>query len=119
MTFGAYAAMVMGEGASWGWRDPSRLMHVLHAGSCAMALSQRRLEGEDSSPRYWAFAADPGRYRIRDAVADLTTDWWTTKDKPIRAGDKAMIWQTRDRLSPLAKSWQVHSPAQMRVTPIG
>ena len=61
-----------------------------------MALSQRRLERQDSSPRYWAIAADPRRYRIRDAVADLTTDWWTTKDKPIRAGDKAIIWQTRD-----------------------
>ena len=89
-----------------------------------MALSQRRLERQDSSPRYWAIAADPRRYRIRDAVADLTTDWWTTKDKPIRAGDKAIIWQTRDSagrrgvvaLGEIAASPE---PAQMRATPIG
>jgi len=60
-----------------------------------MALTQKRAAREDS-PRYWAFAADPRRYRIRDAVTDLTTDWWTTKNKPIREGDMTIIWQTTD-----------------------
>jgi hypothetical protein len=46
--------------------------------------------------RCWAFVADPRRYRILDAVANLTTDWWTTKGKPIQVGDHVIIWQARD-----------------------
>jgi hypothetical protein len=62
-----------------------------------MALNPKRVgQEEPSERRYWAFSADPARYRVRDAVTDLTTDWWTTKNKPIRAGDKTIIWQTRD-----------------------
>jgi hypothetical protein len=46
--------------------------------------------------RYWAFAADPNRYRIIDAVANLETDWWTTQGRPVRPGEHAVIWQLRD-----------------------
>ena len=50
----------------------------------------------EESRRYWAFVADPRRYRILDAVAKRPTDTWTTKGRPIRSGDCAIIWQTRD-----------------------
>jgi hypothetical protein len=33
--------------------------------------------------RYWAFAANPRVYRIRDAVASLAEDTWTTKGRDI------------------------------------
>jgi hypothetical protein len=46
---------------------------------------------------HWAFCADPNRYRIRDAVRDLEFDTWTISTKQIRPGDRAVIWQTRDR----------------------
>jgi EVE domain-containing protein len=47
--------------------------------------------------RYWAFAADPDRYRIFDAASNLETDWWTTQGRAVRLGDRAVIWQLRDR----------------------
>jgi hypothetical protein len=51
---------------------------------------------QGAQQRYWAFVADPHRYRIRDAVAKRSRDTWTTKGKPIRVGDQAIIWQARD-----------------------
>ena len=50
-----------------------------------------------NQPRYWAFAADPARYRIIDAVSDLETDTWTTRGKQIGPGDHAVVWQLLDR----------------------
>jgi hypothetical protein len=46
---------------------------------------------------YWAFAADPKRYKIFDAIANLPIDWWRTDGKEIRLGDHAVIWQLLDR----------------------
>ena len=45
----------------------------------------------------WALCARPSRYRVRDAVAHVDVDHWLSKGKPIKAGDTAVIWQTRDR----------------------
>jgi hypothetical protein len=47
--------------------------------------------------RYWALVADPSRYRIRDAAANVEIDWWITAGKPIRPGDWVVIWQASDR----------------------
>lgn len=54
------------------------------------------LAAENRDPAYWAFAANPARYRIVEALRDLEFDTWTTHDRPIRAHDRALIWQTRD-----------------------
>jgi hypothetical protein len=56
----------------------------------------RIIQEAQGAPRYWALVADPRRYRILDAVANRTTDTWTSKGKPIRRGDHAIIWQSRD-----------------------
>jgi hypothetical protein len=34
-------------------------------------------------------------YRIEEAVAELIVDHWTTKGKPIKAGDRALIWKAK------------------------
>lgn len=47
--------------------------------------------------RYWALLANPQRYRIEAAVAAGDDDWWTTKGKDIRKGDKAIIWKAKGR----------------------
>lgn len=44
--------------------------------------------------RYWAFAANPRKYRIEDAVHERDTDLWTTKGREIKVGDRAIIWKT-------------------------
>lgn len=44
-------------------------------------------------PSYWAFLANPKKYRIDDAVQNLETDTWTTKGRPIHAGDRVIIWR--------------------------
>jgi hypothetical protein len=54
------------------------------------------LAADSREPAYWAFAANPARYRIVEALRDLEFDTWTTYDRPIRAHDRALIWQTRD-----------------------
>ena len=43
---------------------------------------------------YWAFLADPKRYRIEDAVQGLTTDAWVTKGRDVRQGDRVIIWKS-------------------------
>ena len=43
--------------------------------------------------QYWAFFANPRIYRIEEAVRELTTDLWTTKGRPVRTGDRVLIWK--------------------------
>src|SRR5690348_5902030 len=43
--------------------------------------------------QYWAFFANPRIYRVEEAVRELTTDVWTTKGRPVRAGDRVVIWK--------------------------
>lgn len=47
--------------------------------------------------RYWAFCANPRRYRIAEAVRDLDTDLWNVGGSDVRAGDQVLIWQTLDQ----------------------
>jgi hypothetical protein len=47
-------------------------------------------------PQVWAFCANPNRYRIQEALSELQIDWWSVPRGDVRAGDKAIIWQTLD-----------------------
>jgi hypothetical protein len=47
--------------------------------------------------RYWAFCANPKMYRVEEAVQERETDTWTTKGKPVREGDRALIWKGKGR----------------------
>lgn len=60
-------------------------------------LMPKRVKKTIEGRGYWAFAADPSRYKILDAIVNLPIDWWRTDDKPIRLGDHAIIWQLSDR----------------------
>ena len=51
---------------------------------------------EGLEQRYWAFCANPRRYRVRDAVRHCEVDYWTIGRSEPRAGDLAVIWQTLD-----------------------
>lgn len=48
-------------------------------------------------PKEWALCANPNRYRIYEAVNHLETDLWTIGRSDVREGDRAAIWQTRDK----------------------
>jgi broad specificity phosphatase PhoE len=54
------------------------------------------LAADSREPAYWAFAANPARYRVIEALRDLEFDIWTTYGRPIRTHERALIWQTRD-----------------------
>jgi hypothetical protein len=44
---------------------------------------------------YWALCVNPDIYRLTDAVRDLRFDLWTSKGRPINAGDRAIVWQAQ------------------------
>ncbi len=44
--------------------------------------------------RYWALCANPGRYRIDDAVRERESDTWVTSGRDIQPGDRIVIWRT-------------------------
>lgn len=52
---------------------------------------------EKREPAFWAFCANPKRYRIREALDHFEMDYWTVGKSDIKAGDQAVIWQTLDR----------------------
>jgi hypothetical protein len=86
--------------SSVGARD-RQIWDEFSAGPDRCRLEAQRILTEVSAGslerQYWAFCADPTRYRIRDAVRDLKLDTWTIGTKQVRAGDRAIIWQTRDK----------------------
>ena len=45
---------------------------------------------------YWAFLANPNRYRISDAIKQLEQDLWTVGDSKVVPGDRILIWQSLD-----------------------
>jgi hypothetical protein len=55
------------------------------------------LEGKAEPRSYWAFCANPDTYRVEAAVEDLVVDHWTTKGKPVKVGDRALIWKALGR----------------------
>lgn len=52
------------------------------------------MPNKQAMSNYWAFLADPSRYRIEEAVRELKTDTWVTKGRPLMAGDKILIWKS-------------------------
>ena len=44
--------------------------------------------------RYWALCANPGRYRIDDAVRERESDTWVTSGRDFQPGDRFLIWRT-------------------------
>jgi hypothetical protein len=43
---------------------------------------------------YFALNANPGVYRVEDAVANLGTDLWNAKKARFEAGDRVIIWKS-------------------------
>jgi hypothetical protein len=71
--------------------------HGLHIADWDLAMTPYQ-EGSGvgattSGRRYWTLAADPGRYRVVDAVRNLDEDWWTTGGADLHAGDRVAIWK--------------------------
>jgi hypothetical protein len=46
---------------------------------------------------FWAFLANPRYYDIERAVEQLEVDAWSTKGRPVRAGDRVVIWKAAHR----------------------
>jgi Protein NO VEIN, C-terminal/EVE domain len=46
---------------------------------------------------YWALMADPQRYDIVAAVAELDQDDWTVLKSDVKAGDRVAIWKAKGR----------------------
>jgi len=69
-------------------------MHHLNPSSSRKTCSRPKV----SESRAWAFCADPNRYRILDAIRSLDVEPWATTKSHVKAGDRAIIWQTQDKL---------------------
>lgn len=52
---------------------------------------------QERLPRHWALMANPGVYRIEEAVRELEVDPWTTAGKELRPGDHVVIWKAKCR----------------------
>ncbi|KYF92561.1 hypothetical protein BE20_11340, partial [Sorangium cellulosum] len=53
-----------------------------------------------SSPvgsRCWALFASPDTYRVEDAVREREVDTWTTAGRPIKVGDRLLVWRGKGR----------------------
>lgn len=46
---------------------------------------------------YWAFVANPIKYRIYDALAELRVAAWRTLRSHVAAGDRVLIWKAKGR----------------------
>lgn len=44
--------------------------------------------------RYYAFNANPDRYRVELAVSELDEDSWMSKGRPMVPGDRILIWKS-------------------------
>ena len=47
--------------------------------------------------KYWAFQANPTRYRILDAVQQCAGDTWMIDRGDIQPGDYALIWKSQGK----------------------
>lgn len=61
-------------------------------------IKEKVVTSKDSprEPRYWAFCANPKRYKVREAVYRLKTSYWFVDRSAVREGDFAVIWQSLD-----------------------
>jgi hypothetical protein len=95
-------------GVAYGYQHPSKgplIPSEFSGGEATVAKRLRSLGFEmstsgykDRLPEIWAFCANPKRYRVTDAVKHLDIDYWIIGRSDVRAGDKAIIWQTLDNL---------------------
>lgn len=69
-----------------------------------------KLGGPSRAPRYWAFCANPKRYKIAEAVLHLDIDLWNVARSDVRAGDQAIVWQTLDEETGPLPRVRVHLP---------
>jgi len=51
---------------------------------------------DDRARDYWAFAANPDRYQIREAISKLDEDLWAIGNSKVKFGDRVIVWQTLD-----------------------
>ena len=67
-------------------------------------------------PRCFALAADPSVYRVEEAVRALGHDWWTTRGRDLREGDRLVIWKTSGGggLRGVVALGRVTGPAEVR-----
>ncbi len=49
--------------------------------------------------QYWLLGAEPNRYDVIGAVANLDVDTWTTQGRHLKPGDRALVWQFQGRRS--------------------
>lgn len=61
-----------------------------------------RSEGGDARPspetrQYWALLANPATYDVDAALAAGAVVSWSSRDRPIRAGDGVVLWRSRGR----------------------
>ncbi|WP_437313103.1 EVE domain-containing protein [Sorangium sp. So ce385] len=70
--------------------------HQVAAAMCSLLAS---IAGLDSSAgnRYWALFASPDTYRVEAAVREREIDTWTTAGRPMKVGDRVLVWRGRGR----------------------
>ncbi|WP_437297642.1 EVE domain-containing protein [Sorangium sp. So ce426] len=58
-----------------------------------------RMAGLDGSMEghRWALFASPDTYRVEDAVRDRAIDTWTTAGRPMKIGDRVLVWRGKGR----------------------
>lgn len=47
--------------------------------------------------QFWAFLANPSRYKVEDALRELTEDFWAVGTKEVKTGDRVVIWKAKGR----------------------
>jgi hypothetical protein len=67
-------------------------------GNSTVAKKLEKLGFQYTRPRkYVVFNSNPKKvYRVAEAVKHMEFDTWTVKGSDVRAGDRAIIWQTQD-----------------------
>ena len=43
---------------------------------------------------YWTWVANPNVFKVDDAVRERETDRWLTKEKPVKPGDRGVVWRS-------------------------
>jgi hypothetical protein len=59
-------------------------------------LSQERADwwNRAADRRFWSLTANPTIYDIEKAVKTLPSDWWATRERKIKLGDRVIIWKS-------------------------
>ncbi|WP_437338488.1 EVE domain-containing protein [Sorangium sp. So ce394] len=62
----------------------------------SLLFSMAGLGGSVGS-RCWALFASPDTYRVEDAVREREVDTWTTAGRPMKVGDRVLVWRGKGR----------------------